>query len=98
MRALGDDLIEEDEDCAFCGPTCNDADCMKGPFKLSADIAAGEEIEIEIGMLGARGAAMKTGFNFYGNAQVVTVADAPMMSLFNGTRVREATDNVVGLC
>lgn len=42
MRALGDDLIEEDEDCAFCGPTCNDADCMKGPFKLPADIAAGE--------------------------------------------------------
>ena len=48
-------------------------------------------------MLGAYGAAMKTGFNGYGNAQVVTVADEPMMSLFNGTRKREATDNVVSL-
>jgi len=27
----------------------------------------------------------------------VTVADEPMMSLFNGTRQREATDNVVSL-
>jgi ornithine decarboxylase len=95
VRALEDDLIEEDEDFAFYGPTCDDADYMKGPFKLPADIQAGDYIEI--GMLGAYGAAMKTGFNGYGNAQVVTVADEPMMSLFNGTRVREATDNVVSL-
>jgi ornithine decarboxylase len=95
VRALEDDLIEEDEDFAFYGPTCDDADYMKGPFRLPADIQAGDYIEI--GMLGAYGAAMKTGFNGYGNAQVVTVADEPMMSLFNGTRVREATDNVVSL-
>jgi ornithine decarboxylase len=95
VRALEDDLIEEDEDFAFYGPTCDDADYMKGPFKLPADIQAGDYIEI--GMLGAYGAAMKTGFNGYGNAAVVTVADEPMMSLFNGTRVREATDNVVSL-
>ena len=80
---------------SFYGPTCDDADYMKGPFKLPADIQAGDYIEI--GMLGAYGAAMKTGFNGYGNAQVVTVQDEPMMSLFNGTRVREATDNVVSL-
>lgn len=95
VRALENDLIEEDEDFAFYGPTCDDADYMKGPFKLPADIQAGDYIEI--GMLGAYGAAMKTGFNGYGNAQVVTVQDEPMMSLFNGTRVREATDNVVSL-
>lgn len=95
VRALEDDLIEEDEDFAFYGPTCDDADYMKGPFRLPADIQAGDYIEI--GMLGAYGAAMKTGFNGYGNAVVVTVADEPMMSLFNGTRVREATDNVVSL-
>ncbi|KPQ22833.1 MAG: ornithine decarboxylase SpeF, partial [Porphyrobacter sp. HL-46] len=47
--------------------------------------------------IGAYGAAMKTGFNGYGAAQVVIVQDEPMMSLFNGTRVREATDNVVSL-
>lgn len=95
VRALEDDLIEDEEDFAFYGPTCDDADYMKGPFRLPADIQAGDYIEI--GMLGAYGAAMKTGFNGYGNAQVVTVADEPMMSLFNGTRVREATDNVVSL-
>ncbi|WP_285710681.1 type III PLP-dependent enzyme [Erythrobacter oryzae] len=95
VRALEDDLIEEDEDFAFYGPTCDDADYMKGPFRLPADIQAGDYIEI--GMLGAYGAAMKTGFNGYGNAVAVTVQDEPMMSLFNGTRVREATDNVVSL-
>lgn len=95
VRALEDDLIEEDEDFAFYGPTCDDADYMKGPFKLPADIQAGDYIEI--GMLGAYGAAMKTGFNGYGNAVAVTVQDEPMMSLFNGSRVREATDNVVSL-
>ncbi len=95
VRALEDDLIEDEEDFAFYGPTCDDADYMKGPFRLPADIQAGDYIEI--GMLGAYGAAMKTGFNGYGNAQVVTVADEPMMSLFNGSRVREATDNVVSL-
>jgi ornithine decarboxylase len=95
VRALEDDLTGEDEDFAFYGPTCDDADYMKGPFGLPADIQAGDYIEI--GMLGAYGAAMKTGFNGYGNAQVVTVQDEPMMSLFNGTRVREATDNVVSL-
>jgi len=95
VKALEDDLIQEDEDFAFYGPTCDDADYMKGPFTLPADIQAGDYIEI--GMLGAYGAAMKTGFNGYGNAQIVTVADEPMMSLFNGTRQREATDNVVSL-
>lgn len=95
VRALEDDLIEEEADFAFYGPTCDDADYMKGPFALPADIQAGDYIEI--GMLGAYGAAMKTGFNGYGNAVAVTVQDEPMMSLFNGTRVREATDNVISL-
>ncbi len=95
VRALEDDLIEEDEDFSFYGPTCDDADYMKGPFRLPADIQAGDYIEI--GMLGAYGAAMKTGFNGYGNAVAVIVQDEPMMSLFNGSRVREATDNVVSL-
>ena len=95
VRALESDLIEEDADFAFYGPTCDDADYMKGPFRLPADIQAGDYIEV--GMLGAYGAAMKTGFNGYGNAAVVTVTDEPMMSLFDGSRQREATDNVVAL-
>ncbi|KEO91157.1 decarboxylase [Erythrobacter longus] len=93
--ALEDDLIEPLEDFSFYGPTCDDADFMAGPFALPADIQAGDYIEI--GMLGAYGAAMKTGFNGFGNAQVVTVADEPMMSLFDGSRTREASDNVVSL-
>ena len=95
VKALEDDLIGEDEDFAFYGPTCDDADYMKGPFVLPADIQAGDYVEI--GMLGAYGAAMKTGFNGYGAAQQVMVADEPMMSLFDGSRVREAADNVVSL-
>ena len=51
VKALEDDLIEEEADFAFYGPTCDDADYMKGPFRLPADIQAGDYIEI--GMLGA---------------------------------------------
>jgi ornithine decarboxylase len=95
VAALEDDLIEPLEDFSFYGPTCDDADFMAGPFALPADIQAGDYIEV--GMLGAYGAAMKTGFNGFGDAEVVTVADEPMMSLFDGSRAREASDNVVSL-
>src|SRR3546814_9581611 len=43
---------------SFYGPTCDDLDQMTGPFELPADIRAGDYIEI--GMLGAYGAAMRT--------------------------------------
>ena len=95
VNALEDDLRDAHEDFAFYGPTCDDADYMAGPFPLPGDIQAGDYIEI--GMLGAYGAAMKTGFNGFGDAEVVTVTDEPMMSLFDGSRQREATDNVVNL-
>lgn len=95
VAALEDDLIEPLDDFAFYGPTCDDADFMAGPFALPSDIQAGDYIEV--GMLGAYGAAMKTGFNGFGDAQVVTVADEPMMSLFDGSRSRPEADNVVSL-
>lgn len=95
VNALEDDLRDPLEDFAFYGPTCDDADYMAGPFALPADIQAGDYIEI--GMLGAYGAAMKTGFNGFGDAQCVAVEDQPMMSLFDGSRQREASDNVVSL-
>lgn len=95
VAALEDDLRDPLEDFAFYGPTCDDADYMAGPFPLPADIQAGDYIEI--GMLGAYGAAMKTGFNGFGDAQCVIVEDEPMMSLFDGSRQREASDNVVNL-
>ena len=72
---------------------------MKGPFPLPADIQAGDYIEI--GMLGAYGAAMRTGFNGFGqdalSASGVEVTDEPMASLYTGRRDPRQSDNVVSL-
>ena len=95
VKALEDDLIKPDMEFAFYGPTCDDADYMPGPFPLPEDIQAGDYIEI--GMLGAYGAAMKTAFNGFGEAMSITVEDEPMASLYRGDRERPATDNVVNL-
>ncbi|UOR08616.1 type III PLP-dependent enzyme [Qipengyuania flava] len=95
VRALEDDLIKPEMDFAFYGPTCDDADYMQGPFVLPEDIQAGDFIEI--GMLGAYGAAMKTDFNGFGTADRVVVTDEPMASLYDGSRQRPAADNVVSL-
>ncbi|MHA6317604.1 type III PLP-dependent enzyme [Altererythrobacter sp. CAU 1778] len=83
------------EDFAFFGPTCDDIDFMQGPFQLPGDIKSGDYIEI--GMLGAYGAAMKTGFNGFGNAQQVVTGDEPMASLYRGDREVRQSDNVVSL-
>ena len=64
----------------FYGPTCDSIDHMPGPFWLPADIREGDYIEI--GMLGAYGVAMTTGFNGYGEHDVAAVEDAPMASLY----------------
>jgi ornithine decarboxylase len=95
VRALEDDLIKPEMDFAFYGPTCDDADYMQGPFVLPEDIQAGDYIEI--GMLGAYGVAMKTDFNGFGAATRIVVEDEPMASLYDGSRVRPAADNVVSL-
>ncbi len=65
---------------SFYGPTCDDMDHMAGPFMLPADIQAGDYIEI--GMLGAYGCAMRTGFNGFGNGESHVVTDEPMASLY----------------
>ena len=67
---------------SFYGPTCDDLDYMVGPFDLPGDVRVGDYVEI--GMLGAYGAAMRTGFNGFGSASgwAVTVTDAPMASLY----------------
>ena len=96
VRALEDDLSRPPTEFAFYGPTCDDADYMKGPFMLPADIQAGDYIEI--GMLGAYGAAMKTRFNGFGAAEATIVDDEPMASLYTGERVDpRSSDNVVSL-
>ena len=64
----------------FYGPTCDSIDHMPGPFWLPADIREGDFIEI--GMLGAYGVAMTTGFNGYGEHEIAAVEDAPMASLY----------------
>jgi len=65
---------------SFYGPTCDDMDHMAGPFMLPADVEAGDYIEI--GMLGAYGCAMRTGFNGFGSVDTIEVADEPMVSLY----------------
>ena len=80
---------------SFYGPTCDDLDHMAGPFMLPADTRAGDYIEI--GMLGAYGAAMRTGFNGFTNGETVIVEDEPMVSLYAAPDRRVASANVVTL-
>ncbi|MEQ1499601.1 MAG: type III PLP-dependent enzyme [Novosphingobium sp.] len=81
---------------AFYGPTCDDADFMAGPFMLPDDMQPGDYIEV--GMLGAYGAAMKTAFNGFGQARLFEVSDEPMASQYTGQRQDpRAKDNVVSL-
>jgi len=65
---------------SFYGPTCDDLDHMAGPFELPADVGPGDYIEV--GMLGAYGCAMRTGFNGFGVTGTEIVDDEPMASLY----------------
>jgi ornithine decarboxylase len=68
---------------SFYGPTCDTLDFMKGPFYLPEDVDEGDYIEI--GQLGAYGGTMATRFNGFGAmADVVTVEDKPLMSMYGG--------------
>jgi ornithine decarboxylase len=94
--AVGGERSDDLEGFSFYGPTCDDADFMEGPFMLPADIKAGDWIEV--GMLGAYGAAMRTAFNGFGTGEVLNVADEPMASLYTGERKDpRVSDNVVSL-
>lgn len=94
--AANEDGVAEAEGFSFWGPTCDDMDHMDGPFELPSDIKAGDFIEI--GMLGAYGAAMKTAFNGFGATDVYDVTDEPMSSQYRGDRRDpRQTDNVVSL-
>lgn len=96
VTALEDDLTQPLEGFSFYGPTCDDADFMKGPFMLPADIQAGDYFEIS--MLGAYGAAMQTAFNGFGASLAVIVTDEPYHSLYRGDhKDPRASDNVVSL-
>ena len=84
-----------DHPFSFYGPTCDDLDHMTGPFLLPADVQAGDYLEI--GMLGAYGAAMRTQFNGFGSDRTVVVADEPMASLYAEVEVEPVASNVVKL-
>lgn len=90
------DSNAKDVEFSFYGPTCDDMDHMAGPFLLPADIRAGDYIEI--GMLGAYGAAMRTAFNGFGSDRTVIVDDEPMVSLYGADDEEQALpSNVVKL-
>jgi ornithine decarboxylase len=80
---------------SFYGPTCDDLDHMAGPFHLPADVGPGDYVEI--GMLGAYGCAMRTGFNGFGAVSKVEVSDEPMATLYGVIEERPAASNVVTL-
>lgn len=89
------DSETKDMPFSFYGPTCDDMDHMTGPFMLPADIKAGDYIEI--GMLGAYGCAMRTGFNGFGSGETHSVTDEPMASLYIEEAPRRLSSNVVKL-
>ena len=65
-------------DFSLFGPTCDSADRMRGPFRLPVDMREGDWIEL--GQLGAYGACLRTGFNGFGTADLVEVADPPLLT------------------
>jgi ornithine decarboxylase len=81
---------------SFYGPTCDDMDYMAGPFMLPADVKVGDYIEI--GMVGAYGCAMRTGFNGFGSGETHIVTDEPMASLYvEQAEAQRLSSNVVTL-
>jgi len=62
------------------GPTCDDADAMRGPFFLPENTQPGDYLEF--GTLGAYGRAMATSFNGYGQYQDAVLNDDPFPSLY----------------
>jgi ornithine decarboxylase len=84
-RYPAQNLTREGEEQPFglYGPTCDDADQMRGPFFLPTDTQEGDYIEF--GTLGAYGRSMVTGFNGYGTYLEAGLTDEPFSSLYQGT-------------
>jgi ornithine decarboxylase len=72
----GGQVARIERDFALFGPTCDSADVMRGPFRLPADTAEGDWIEL--GQLGAYAACLATPFNGFAAARVVAVPDRPL--------------------
>lgn len=76
IRATGKRAPGECRPFSFYGPTCDAADRMNGPFWLPSDVREGDWIEV--GQLGAYGAALRTAFNGFDRAKLVEVSDPPL--------------------
>ncbi|ODA66784.1 Lysine/ornithine decarboxylase [Methyloligella halotolerans] len=68
------------QDFQLWGTSCDSIDYMPGPFRLPADIAEGDYIEL--GQLGAYGRVSASRFNGYGLYDEVLLEDDPMMSMY----------------
>ena len=79
LRAEGD-LTRPLQPFKLYGPTCDSIDAMPGPFMLPADVSEGDYIEI--GMTGAYGAALSSGFNGFGVYDEAILDDQPMLSMY----------------
>jgi ornithine decarboxylase len=77
---------------SFYGPTCDNLDKMKGPFLLPEDTQEGDWIEI--GMLGAYGAAMQTRFNGFHMSSAATVWPEAPSVIFEPHHARPSTPTV----
>jgi ornithine decarboxylase len=96
VKLIRDEVSDtRDMPFSFYGPTCDDLDHMSGPFHLPADVGAGDYIEI--GMLGAYGCAMRTGFNGFGADLKCVVEDEPMATLYGADHEQAVPSNVVTL-
>jgi ornithine decarboxylase len=72
-RLLLRETDAETEGFTLWGPTCDSTDFMRGPFPLPSDVGEGDWVEIT--QLGAYGAALRTAFNGFDDAQIVEVRD-----------------------
>jgi ornithine decarboxylase len=68
---------------------------MAGPFDLPADVGPGDYIEI--GMHGAYGCAMRTGFTGFGATERMIVDDEPMATMYGGADEAATRSTVVQL-
>lgn len=78
VRAAGPAPSPQLQTFRLFGPTCDSADRMDGPFELPVDVREGDWIEI--GQLGAYGAALRTAFNGFDRARIVDVSDPPLVA------------------
>lgn len=74
---------------SFYGPTCDNLDKMKGPFLLPEDTQEGDWVEV--GMLGAYGAAMQTRFNGFHLSDAVTVWPEAPSGIIESRRAQRST-------